>query len=204
MPTRRHHRSACCNGVPRADATTSRAAWSCTACPSAPTRRTALDSLPATPVHRRVLPLSHLPRRAMSRPCNTRASRLAGRNACAGQPHALPRASPPSSHFGGVLDLAVPPGGFYLWPALPLDGETACARLLAEAGVLVPRAPTRTRRRRRQSRTTTRAHRAGRRPRDLHGRRLTHVRRPGNFLRSSPDARSRRPHRRRFRVPRPV
>jgi N-succinyldiaminopimelate aminotransferase len=36
-----------------------------------------------------------------------------------------------------VLDLELPDGGFYLWPELPIDGITACERLLGEAGVLV-------------------------------------------------------------------
>lgn len=36
-----------------------------------------------------------------------------------------------------VLDFALPAAGFYLWPALPIDGITACRRLLSEAGVLV-------------------------------------------------------------------
>ena len=41
------------------------------------------------------------------------------------------------ARLGAVLDLELPQGGFYLWPALPIDGVTACERLLGEAGVLV-------------------------------------------------------------------
>ncbi|MEX2479798.1 MAG: succinyldiaminopimelate transaminase [Gammaproteobacteria bacterium] len=36
-----------------------------------------------------------------------------------------------------VLDFTLPVAGFYLWPALPIDGVSACERLLSEAGVLV-------------------------------------------------------------------
>ncbi|MEQ8232995.1 MAG: succinyldiaminopimelate transaminase [Gammaproteobacteria bacterium] len=39
--------------------------------------------------------------------------------------------------LGPVLDVTVPPAGFYLWPALPCDDIVACERLLGEAGVLV-------------------------------------------------------------------
>jgi len=41
------------------------------------------------------------------------------------------------ARLGPLLDLDLPQGGFYLWPELPIDGVTACERLLGDAGVLV-------------------------------------------------------------------
>ncbi|MGF1547390.1 MAG: succinyldiaminopimelate transaminase [Thiotrichales bacterium] len=37
----------------------------------------------------------------------------------------------------GVLPLEVPPAGFYLWPRLPVDGETFARRLYGERNVIV-------------------------------------------------------------------
>lgn len=39
--------------------------------------------------------------------------------------------------LGGVLDIARPAAGFYLWPALPQDDETFCRELYARENVLV-------------------------------------------------------------------
>ena len=42
-----------------------------------------------------------------------------------------------SEILGDVIDVQIPPAGFYLWPELAFDDIVACERLLGEAGVLV-------------------------------------------------------------------